>query len=133
MDLEYELRTEENNVEIEEDNLDISAIEDVGGLQEIDKLEAVGINVGDIKKLKAAGMYTMASIMMATSTQLTNIKGLSEAKVQKIIECVKKVRLKQIYYSFIFEYCKILFLFVKKNSKLHFLSFFSLSKTCALR
>lgn len=92
MDLEYEIRTDDNVADIEDDNLDISALGEITGLQEIDKLEAVGINVGDIKKLKAAGLYTMASIMMATSAQLTSIKGLSEAKVQKIIECVKKVR-----------------------------------------
>ncbi len=60
--------------------------------QEIDKLETAGVNVGDIKKLKAAGLYTLASIVMATSTHLQSIKGMSEAKVQKIMECVKKVR-----------------------------------------
>jgi len=62
-----------------------------GDVQEIDRLESVGINVSDIKKLKASGFYTMSSIMMSTSTTLGNIKGLSEAKVQKIIECVKKM------------------------------------------
>ena len=93
MEMDYETQTMEDNlpVEVEEENIDISALEGITGLQEIDKLEAVGINVGDIKKLKAAGMYTMASIMMATTAQLTAIKGLSEAKVIKIIECVKKV------------------------------------------
>ncbi len=87
MDMELEMREEamDDNLEV-----DTSMFED-GGIQEIDKLESVGINVSDIKKLKAAGLYTMASVMMATTSVLTSIKGLSEIKVQKIIDCVKKV------------------------------------------
>jgi meiotic recombination protein DMC1 len=88
--MDMELETREEAVE-ETLDFDPSLLEE-HGVQEIDKLESVGINVSDIKKLKAAGLYTMASIMMATSSYLTAIKGLSEVKVQKIIECVKKVR-----------------------------------------
>lgn len=72
---------------------DVVEPEDAGvnTYQEIDKLEAVGVNVADIKKLKAAGFYTIASIVMATSASLQQIKGMSEAKLQKIMEGVKKV------------------------------------------
>ena len=86
--MELEVRDDaiEENIEI-----DPSLLEETG-IQEIDKLESMGINVADIKKLKAAGLYTMASVMMATTAYLTSIKGLSEVKVQKLIECVKKVR-----------------------------------------
>lgn len=79
---------EDNNV----GDLGNVVIDETSDYQEIDKLESVGINVGDIKKLKAAGLYTLSSIVMATSATLQAIKGLSEAKVQKITECVKKVR-----------------------------------------
>lgn len=60
--------------------------------QEIDKLQELGINQADIKKLKAAGFHTVASIIMTTRKNLTAVKGLSEAKVLKLIETAKKVQ-----------------------------------------
>lgn len=86
--MDYELEQHEGadeNMHVNQEGLDVVDI------QEIDRLETVGINVSDIKKLKAHGFYTVSSIMMATSTVLQNIKGLSEAKVQKLIDSVKKL------------------------------------------
>ncbi|XP_061991605.1 meiotic recombination protein DMC1 homolog [Rosa rugosa] len=57
----------------------------------IDKLIAQGINAGDVKKLQDAGIYTCNGLMMHTKKNLTGIKGLSEAKVDKICEAAEKI------------------------------------------
>ncbi|GKB67023.1 meiotic recombination protein DMC1, partial [Tanacetum coccineum] len=62
----------------------------------IDKLTAHGINAGDVKKLQDAGIYTCNGLMMHTKKNLTGIKGLSEAKVDKICEAAEKLVRKAI-------------------------------------
>lgn len=57
--------------------------------QDVDLLQSHGINVADIKKLKSAGICTVKGILMTTAKKLCNIKGLSEAKVEKIKEVCK--------------------------------------------
>ncbi|KAF6141169.1 hypothetical protein GIB67_018259 [Kingdonia uniflora] len=57
----------------------------------IDKLISQGINAGDVKKLQDAGIYTCNGLMMHTKKSLTGIKGLSEAKVDKICEAAEKL------------------------------------------
>ncbi|KAL4200143.1 hypothetical protein AMTRI_Chr03g54930 [Amborella trichopoda] len=64
--------------------------EDVS-FESIDKLIAQGINAGDVKKLQDAGIYTCNGLMMHTKKSLTSIKGLSEAKVDKICEAAEKL------------------------------------------
>ncbi|KAA0049326.1 meiotic recombination protein DMC1-like protein [Cucumis melo var. makuwa] len=67
-------------------------IEDEDDLFEaIDKLTSHGINAGDVKKLQDAGIYTCNGLMMHTKKHLTGIKGLSEAKVDKICEAADKL------------------------------------------
>ncbi|XP_021608701.1 meiotic recombination protein DMC1 homolog isoform X2 [Manihot esculenta] len=68
---------------------DIDDEEDL--FEAIDKLIAQGINAGDIKKLQDAGIYTCNGLMMHTKKNLTGIKGLSEAKVDKICEAAEKI------------------------------------------
>ena len=70
--------------EVEED--DEHAQVDIEGLQ------AHGINVADIKKLKMVGICTVKGVQMITKKKLCAIKGLSEAKVDKIREAVVKMR-----------------------------------------
>jgi len=66
--------------------------DDDGGLfLDIDGLQAHGINVADIKKLKTAGICTVRGLEMVTKKKLCNIKGLSEAKVDKIKEALLKI------------------------------------------
>ncbi|WJX62209.1 Meiotic recombination protein dmc1 [Trifolium repens] len=50
-----------------------------------------GINAGDVKKLQDAGIFTCNGLMMHTKKNLTGIKGLSEAKVDKICEAAEKL------------------------------------------
>lgn len=52
-------------------------------------------NVADIKKLKAVGICTIKGIQMTTKRALCNVKGLSEAKVDKIKEAANKLVVSQ--------------------------------------
>lgn len=56
----------------------------------VDKLQDVGINVADLKKLKDAGYNTSQSIVFAMRKDLLSIKGLSDQKVDKIVEAARK-------------------------------------------
>jgi DNA repair protein RAD51 len=58
--------------------------EDCGPLL-IAQLETVGVNAADIDKLRGAGFYTVESVAYATLKSLTAIKGMSEAKCQKLL------------------------------------------------
>jgi len=52
----------------------------------ISKLEECGINSADIKKLVDAGFQTVEAVAFTAKKHLINIKGLTEAKVDKILE-----------------------------------------------
>ena len=57
----------------------------------IDELQNHGINGGDINKLKAAGLCTVISCLMTTKKEMLNIKGITEAKAEKIFEAAGKI------------------------------------------
>ena len=57
----------------------------------IKALEEKGINAGDIKKLEEAGYHTVESIAFTPKKHLVNVKGLSENKVDKIIDAASKI------------------------------------------
>ncbi|XP_058117385.1 DNA repair protein RAD51 homolog 1 [Anopheles ziemanni] len=59
--------------------------EDCGPLL-IGKLEGNGITNGDIKKLAEAGFHTVEAVAFAPKKQLLAIKGISEAKADKILQ-----------------------------------------------
>ena len=59
--------------------------------KEIDLLQNHGINGGDILKLKAHGLRTILSCLMTTKKEMLNIKGITEAKVEKIYEAAQKI------------------------------------------
>lgn len=61
------------------------------GLMEVDRLTEAGIPAADITKLKQAGIFTVPGIHMQCKKDLSNIKGLSEAKVDKIVEAARKL------------------------------------------
>lgn len=56
----------------------------------IDKLQDAGINAADLKKLKDAGFNTSQSVVFAMRKDLLSIKGLSDQKVEKIIDAARK-------------------------------------------
>jgi len=58
----------------------------------IQKLEEVGINNADIKKLVEAGYQTVESVAFTAKKNLLTIKGITEPKLDKILEaCLKLV------------------------------------------
>ncbi|XP_077407395.1 meiotic recombination protein DMC1/LIM15 homolog isoform X3 [Vanacampus margaritifer] len=76
--------------QVVEDNASFQDEED-SFFQDIDLLQKHGINMADIKKLKTVGICTVKGIQMTTRKALCNIKGLSEAKVEKIKEAAGKM------------------------------------------
>jgi len=59
--------------------------------QDIDELQKHGVNAADITKLKNAGICTVKGVIMTTRKGLCNIKGISDAKVEKIKEAAAKL------------------------------------------
>lgn len=57
----------------------------------IKALEEKGINAGDIKKLEEAGFHTVEAVAFTPKKNLVTVKGLSENKVDKIIEAAAKL------------------------------------------
>ena len=52
----------------------------------ISKLEEFGISAADVKKLVEAGYQTVEGLTFAPKKFLLNIKGLTEIKIDKILE-----------------------------------------------
>lgn len=57
----------------------------------LDSLLEQGVASNDIEKLKDAGFHTVESIAHATTRKLTDVKGISEAKVSKLKGIVKNL------------------------------------------
>jgi DNA-directed RNA polymerase alpha subunit len=57
----------------------------------ISDLQTVGINVSEIKKLQEAGLNTIGSVLQCSSRDLVQIKGLTDARVEKIKEAARKL------------------------------------------
>ncbi|KAH8601987.1 Rad51-domain-containing protein [Bisporella sp. PMI_857] len=65
--------------------------EDDNDIVDIDDLQAHGIGVVDITKLKNNNIYTVGSLIGCTTKRLLRIKGFSDTKVEKIKEAAKKM------------------------------------------
>ncbi|KAI8082847.1 meiotic recombinase Dmc1, partial [Halteromyces radiatus] len=59
---------------------------------EVEELQTQGITMVDINKLKNAGICTISGVQMMTKKNLLRIKGLSEAKVDKIKDAAAKLQ-----------------------------------------
>ena len=71
-----------------------SHMEEMEGPTPIMKLQEQGVSATDIKKLEEAGYHTIESVAFTPKKHLILVKGLSEAKVDKILEaCQKAVNL----------------------------------------
>jgi DNA repair protein RAD51 len=64
---------------------------EIDGPTPIKALEEKGINAGDIKKLEEAGFHTVEAVAFTPKKHLVIVKGLSEAKVEKIIDACQKI------------------------------------------
>ncbi|KAJ3416843.1 Meiotic recombination protein dmc1 [Chytridiales sp. JEL 0842] len=65
--------------------------DELNDLIDIDKLQDAGIGQTDIQKLRAAGLHTVKAIQMTTTRSLLKIKGMSEAKIEKVKEAANKL------------------------------------------
>jgi DNA repair protein RAD51 len=84
--------------ESDENAMNGSSVQEAGdgmgvSYRRIEDLENFGINRQDITKLKAAGFHTVESIAHATQRKLTDVKGVSEQKAQKLKDTIKANRL----------------------------------------
>lgn len=61
------------------------------GPQPVEKLEQCGISANDCKKLREAGLCTVESVAYSTKKSLATIKGISEAKVDKLVAEASKL------------------------------------------
>lgn len=59
--------------------------------QSLDLLQEHGVAANDIQKLNDAGFHTMESVAHATIRKLSEVRGLSEAKVVKLKDIVKQM------------------------------------------
>lgn len=69
----------------------IDQLDEAPFFDNIDELQQHGINMQDILKLKSAAINTVTGVGMTTRRQLLKIKGMSEAKVEKIKEAAQKI------------------------------------------
>lgn len=84
-------REKPKQIEVEEE--DEKEVE-LDGPMPVDALTTKGIAAGDIKKLVDGGLNTIQSILFKPKKDLLQVKGLSENKVDKIIEaCNELVKL----------------------------------------
>ena len=80
---ELQKNTEENDIDYDQQQEET--------FHPIDLLQVHGINVSDISKLRDAGFNSIESVTYSTKKTLVSIKGLSEIKVEKIIDASLKI------------------------------------------
>lgn len=59
--------------------------------QSLDLLQEQGVAANDIQKLNDAGFHTIESVAHSTIRKLSEVRGLSEAKVIKLKDIVKQL------------------------------------------
>ena len=62
---------------------------DVNGPTPLDKLQQYGISAADIKKFIDGGYHTVEALCYVPRKTLIHVKGISEAKLDKIMEAAK--------------------------------------------
>ena len=70
---------------------DVADEDQSSGPMPIGALEAHGIGSADVKKLREAGYHTVESIVYVPKKAILNIKGISEAKANKLIAEAQKL------------------------------------------
>jgi DNA repair protein RAD51 len=81
---EHEQEHEHEQVQYEEQPM---------AFRKIEELESYGINKNDINKLKQGGFHTIESISHSTLRKLTDVKGISDQKAQKLKDIIKQNQL----------------------------------------
>ena len=65
--------------------------DEFSGPMPVMELEKQGISATDIKKLMEAGYHTVEAVAFTPKKTLVLVKGLSEAKLEKILEACQKL------------------------------------------
>ncbi|KAI9471955.1 MAG: DNA repair protein RAD51 [Benjaminiella poitrasii] len=71
--------------------LEIQGDDEDAGFLKVSKFEEAGISTADIKKLKEGGFYTVESVAFSPRKVILAIKGISEAKADKLITAATKM------------------------------------------
>ena len=64
--------------------------DDINGPTPLDKLQQYGISTADIKKFVDGGYHTVEALCYVPRKTLINVKGISEAKLDKVLEAAKQ-------------------------------------------
>lgn len=72
-------------------------------------LQGQGITAADVKKLEEAGYHTVEAVAFAPKKHLITIKGISEAKADKILVGCCIISLPTLFGKTISQYCCFLF------------------------
>ena len=89
---ERSMMTEVDEPEMGGKSIEVQQGEDDGTIQAVEELQNHGIGAVDIQKLKLAGICTIKGVNMTPKRTLLKVKGLSEAKVDKIKEIASKIQ-----------------------------------------
>ena len=84
------MKSKEHQKDLEENDSDYDQQQEET-FHPIDLLQDHGINASDISKLRDAGFNSIESVTYSTKKTLVSIKGLSEVKVEKIIDACSKI------------------------------------------
>eukprot|EP01116_Phalansterium_solitarium_P019679 TRINITY_DN5599_c0_g1_i3.p1 TRINITY_DN5599_c0_g1~~TRINITY_DN5599_c0_g1_i3.p1 ORF type:complete len:347 (+),score=44.40 TRINITY_DN5599_c0_g1_i3:50-1090(+) len=84
-------KQKEKEVAVQQQQEEVVVEEDAGGPIPISKLESAGISSAEVKKLAEAGFNTVESIAYSTKKSLIAIKGISEAKADKLLAEASKL------------------------------------------
>lgn len=57
----------------------------------IERLQDHGVNIKDIEKLQQAGLFTVEAVLYSTLKTLTQVKGITDAKANKLLEVANKL------------------------------------------
>jgi len=81
------------DVRIEDSTQQTAIVDDTEAMPftPVDALKQLGVQQTDVKKLQDMGFRTVESVIMSTKRKLADIKGLSDAKVEKIKEGANKI------------------------------------------
>ena len=93
-------RSKKQSVDDENDGGNLQLVQGDQEAASIDALQAFGVSATDLKKAKEAGFNTVRSLVMYSKSALLEVRGFSDAKVEKLLEACKKVRILQIRLSF---------------------------------
>lgn len=75
-----------------------AAVAFVEAFQSIEALESHGVSATDVKKLREAGIFTCLGVLQQSRRQMLDIKGLSEAKLDKIV-CAARAAAGNVQYK----------------------------------